>query len=75
MRPDLVPYAQAVEATPDWIRYESQYGEFFNDPRGVAGGERHYTSMEMLAYRGTLPLPEKEEALRVEFAGKVVPRG
>lgn len=71
MNPYLVPYAKAVEHVDGAIRYEGDSGVFWNDPRGVDGGRFHYTSEEMRAYDGKLPLPDDAEDMRVEFGGEL----
>lgn len=69
MRPDLVPYATAVEATDDWIKYESEHGVFFNSNLNEP---YHYTSQEMRNYSGALPLDKDAEELRTTFGAKLV---
>ena len=68
MRPDLVPYATAVEATDDWIKYESEHGVFFNSNLNEP---YHYTSQEMRNYEGALPLDKVAEEIRSKFGAKV----
>lgn len=72
MRPDLVPYAKAVEAGDDWIKYEGPNGTFYNTVAGVHDGPNCYTSQEMRDFDGVLPIPEEAEKLRTQYTGKVV---
>lgn len=71
MNPYLVPYAKAVEHFDGVIKYEGDNGVFWNNPAGVKGGRHHYTSEEMRAYDGKLPLPDDAEDMRVEFGGSI----
>lgn len=71
MRPDLVPYAKAIEATDDYIKYEGANGVFYNSN---LGGEGHYTSQEMRNYDGILPIDKQAEMLRQAFNGEVIAR-
>lgn len=71
MRPDLVPYAEAVDSGPGFVEYRAKDGRtFWNHVDGVAAGEYRYASSEMRA-AGTLPLPPDIEALRQAFDARV----
>lgn len=75
MRPDLVPYAVAVDAGDDWIKYESKNGVFWNTHNGSSDGEHCYTSQEMRDYDGVLPAIDGVEQLRGAFGASLVGGG
>ena len=72
MRPDLVPYAEAVDSGPGFVEYRAMDGStFWNHVDGASAGEYRYTSSEMRAATGPLPLPPDIEALRQAFDARV----
>lgn len=73
MRPDLVPYAEAVDSGPGFVEYRTKDGsKFWNCEEGVRHpGEHRYYSREMRAATGTLPLPPDIEALRQAFDARI----
>ena len=73
MRPDLVPYAEAVDSGPGFVEYRTKDGsKFWNCEEVVRHpGEHRYYSREMRAAPGPLPLPPDIEALRQAFDARI----
>jgi len=69
MRPSLVPYAEAVDAGENWIKYKHPGGEFCNN---IETGPLCYTSKELRAYDGKLPAEAAVEQTRVTFGGTLM---
>ena len=69
MRPDLVPYATAVNSDgKTFIEYDNG---MTNHIDGAAAGRNCYTSQEMHESEKPLPLDSGAEDIRQKFAGKV----
>ena len=68
MRPQLVPYAEAVDAGDGWVKYRHDGGEFYNS---IDRGDRCYNSQEMRSASQRLPLDPEAEAIRLKFDGEV----
>ena len=72
MRPNLVPYADAMDSTPGSVEYKSRKGlTFWNHVSGSSAGERCYTSHEMHAAKTPLPMADDAENVRQQFGGAV----